>query len=199
MKEFFFNLLKQLDKLTGIRQYDKLQATSDPAKEVSELIEILCRVCNQFPFIPDKSKQDIIAAAVVADQEFIGLNAKIVFKWLQAQRDRFIGTGNQFVEVEPQAPPLTGEARDKRIEEVINAIAKCETNFGRSSNDQLRDYFNKLYTPTGTEQRPKPTSEEEVYARMMHVEYLKTNYDARTKEKLPTWMPEEQWLLENGG
>lgn len=198
MRQFFFELLKKLDKLTGIRQFEKLQAMPEAAKETGELLDILCRVCSQFPFIPDKAKQDIILAAVVADQEFIGLNAKIVFKWLQAQRDRFIGTGNQFVEVQPEAPPLTGEARDKRIEEVINAIQKCETNFGKSSNDQLRDYFNKLYKPNGTEQRPKPTSEEEVYARMMHVEYLKANYDARTKEKLPTWMPEEQWLLENG-
>jgi len=198
MKKFFFDLLKQLDKLTGIKQYEKLQTTADPAKEVSELIEILCRVCAQYSYIPEKYQQAIISTSVVNDLEFIGLNARIVNKWLYMNRERFIGTGNQYEEKEPEAPPLTGEAREKRAQEVLDIIAKCDTNFTQSSNDQLRNYFDKLYKKTGTEAPPRISGPEEIFAKKMHIEYLKANYDPRTKEKLPNWMPEEQWLLEQG-
>jgi hypothetical protein len=38
------------------------------------------------------------------------------------------------------------------------------------------------------------TSKSEIINRVMHIEYLKANYDARTGEKLPTWQAEQEWI-----
>jgi hypothetical protein len=38
------------------------------------------------------------------------------------------------------------------------------------------------------------TSESEFNKRMQHLEYIKENYDARTGDKLPGWIPEETYL-----
>lgn len=37
------------------------------------------------------------------------------------------------------------------------------------------------------------TSLSEIEVRLRHIEYIKQNYDARTAEKLPNWMSEEEW------
>jgi hypothetical protein len=37
------------------------------------------------------------------------------------------------------------------------------------------------------------TSKSEIELRLLHIQYIKENYDARTGEKLSTWLPENQW------
>jgi hypothetical protein len=41
------------------------------------------------------------------------------------------------------------------------------------------------------------TSKSEIEQRLLHLEYLKANYDARTGEPLPNWMEERLWLEQN--
>lgn len=38
------------------------------------------------------------------------------------------------------------------------------------------------------------TSDREVVKKILHVEYIKQNYDARTGDKLTEWIPENEWL-----
>lgn len=40
----------------------------------------------------------------------------------------------------------------------------------------------------------KPLSAEEIARRDLHLQYIRENYDVRTGQKLPTWVPEDEWL-----
>jgi len=47
---------------------------------------------------------------------------------------------------------------------------------------------------------PKPapypiTSPEEAYVRDRHFEWIKNNFEARTGQKLPSWISEEDWNI----
>lgn len=39
------------------------------------------------------------------------------------------------------------------------------------------------------------TSKEEYYVKQRHFEYIKANFEARTGQKLPTWVSEESWNI----
>jgi hypothetical protein len=107
-----------------MKQYEKLLQSSDYKGEINMLLDILCRVSNQFPFIPDEDKQRIISDAVIADSEFIGLNAKIIFKWLNLKKENYFRE-MAHRENQPSEPPLEGEAMHKRLDEWLQAINSC--------------------------------------------------------------------------
>src|SRR5688572_20894089 len=157
MREFFLDLLQNLDKLTGLKQYEKLLQTTNPKEEIKTLLDILCRVTDQFPYIPDEDKKRIISDAVINDQEFIGLNAKIVSKWLNQRKDHYFQElAHQQKALERE--PLTGEARQKKLEEFLAAVNKVDVNFTNKVDmyKEVRERWvskdGETYTPTVNEQ-----------------------------------------------
>jgi hypothetical protein len=189
MRDYFKNLLQNLDKLTGIKQYEKLCQTKNPKEEIKTLLDILCRVCDQFPYIPDEDKKRIIQDATIADQEFIGLNAKIIFKWLNMKREFYMKDPKDEVVIHPDA--LTGEAMQRRLDEWREALAKVETNYTQKV-DVYQTIREQWKPREGTPVYSK-TGDNLVTEHQMHVEYLKANYNARTGKPLPTWVPEHEW------
>jgi hypothetical protein len=190
MKEFFFHLLQNLDKLSGLKQYEKLLQTANPKEEIKTLLDILCRVTDQFPYIPDEDKKRIISDAVINDQEFIGLNAKIVSKWMNQRKDHYF----QELAHQQKAPehePLTGEARQKKLEEFLAAVNKVDVNFTNKVDmyKEVRERWGpkdgETYTPTVNEQM--------LYEKERHLQYIQRNYDAKTAQKLPDWIPEQEF------
>lgn len=191
MREFFLKLLQNIDKMAGLKQFEKMCAHPDYKTEINNLLDILCRVADQFPFIPDTDKQKIINDAVITDQEFIGLNARIVYKWLNTRKELYF-TEMAHKETEEGAEPLTGEAREARLREWLEAVNKMEAQVTYRSDiyakvrEQWKPIDGQVYKPTQTA--------EDLQAHALHLEYIKQNYDAYTKLKLENWMPEEEWL-----
>lgn len=184
MRTYFKTLLQQLDKLTGIKQYEKLCQTKNPKEEIKLLLDILCRVCDQYPFVPDEAKKQIIQEAVISDMDFIGLNAKFIAKSLNSKKE-FYMKEKEDVTIHPEA--LTGEEREKRLQEwlkAINGMPMLETKedpFAHIKAIQPKD--GEFYTP-------KPQNE---YEYRRHLDYIQDNYDPKTGKELPTWISEDEY------
>lgn len=186
MREYFTNLLLNLDKLTGIQQYNKLMQNADWKTEINTLLDILCRVCEQFPYIPDAAKQKIIDGCIVADQEFIGLNAKVVFKWLNLNKAPHFREASH-VPTEPEAPPLEGEARAARIQEFLDVLAKVDT--AMTEKSKVRPHIPEEWKAPAGEKYHQP-SPDVMVLQDLRIEYgrLHTNkYTGDPLEGHPTW------------
>lgn len=188
MREYFFHLLQHLDKLAGLKQYEKLLQTSNPKEEIKLLLDILCRVTDHYPFIPDEAKKAIIQEAVISDPEFIGLNAKFISKHLNLKKEFYLKE-NQEVAISPDA--LTGEERDKRIKEFLEAIHKAEVNLTDRSDPYKT--IREQWKPKDGEQVYKAVDPNLELKHRQHVEWVKANFDPRTGKPLPTWVSEEEY------
>lgn len=194
MRDFFLNLLQNLDKLTGMKQYEKLMQMDNYKKEINTLLDILCRVSDLFPFIPDYDKTRIINAAVITDSEFIGLNAKVIYKWLNAQKDRYFQE-LAHRENEPNEPPLEGEALQKKLAEWQEALAKMEINY--TQRVDIYQTVREQWKPKEGTEIYQPTIDSKIlYEKDRHFAYIKSNYDARTGNKLDNWIPEEEFNIQ---
>jgi len=98
MREFLYNTLRDLDKLAGLKQFQKLTEMEDGNIQIRDLLDKIIFIADQFKNIPEQAKQDIIYAGVVTDPNFIGLNAKVVWKWLNAEAHKYV----KKVEEEPK-------------------------------------------------------------------------------------------------
>jgi hypothetical protein len=184
MREYFLNLLQHIDKLAGLKQYEKLCQMPDFKSQINTLLDILCRVCDQFPFIPEEDKKAIINDAVIADQEFIGLNAKIIYKWLSVKKEFYTKPSGE-PEISPEA--LTGEAREKRLQEWLTAINGME--MVQTKVDPFGN-IKAIQPEDGITYTPKPVN---LYEKQRHLDYVQDNYDAKTGKELPTWISEESY------
>ena len=86
MREYFLNLLGDLDKLAGLKQLDKIYAAHgdniEGAKaEIKKLLDVLCNVSAQFPMIPSADQQKIITQSVITE-DFPSLNGNVLYKWV---------------------------------------------------------------------------------------------------------------------
>jgi hypothetical protein len=133
MGEFFKGQLKQIQMLTGSRQY--LEICSLPTKEEAMnfqtgLIATLIRECDKFAYIPEKAKQKIISDAIIQDQDFVkngSLNAKFVWKHLNSKADTFWKTDsyletNRLTDSLGNAKPLS-ESTQKLVNEFMASLS----------------------------------------------------------------------------
>lgn len=193
MKEFFLNLLNNLDKLAGLRQIENIYAAhgsqDEAMKEINTLLDLLVNICAQFPYISEQSQKDIIHHCVVTDPEFKSLNARIVYKWLNAQKDKYYKE-LAHIETEEEHKPIPKDdprydeylkqwqAALKPMEERVNVTARKERLVGHVQDNGI-DYT--------------PLSEDDVIKRDRHHRYIRENYDPKTAKPLESWMPEEEW------
>jgi hypothetical protein len=185
MRRFFFDLLNSLDKLTGMKQMEKLQSMDNPEKEIAELLDILCRVSDQFPIIPKNAQQSIISQAVIADPEFKGLNAHIIYKWLVAHKDRYFKeAAHTPSEQDANWKPVEGEQRRHWLDKWKESLAGFEAN---ATQSHVQELVSKLPPKEKGINYPS-TKAEDVIARSLHIEYL--------KEMNASGLPREQWPLE---
>jgi hypothetical protein len=185
MKQFFLDLLNQLDKLTGIKQMDKLMNTEDPEKEVDELLTILVKTCEVFKLIPETDQKSIISHCVVSDGEFIGLNAKIVYKWLNAQKDRYFKEAAH-IPSEPthNKPPLEGEARQKALNEWLKSLQGFEE---RTTQSHVQELVSKL--PAKEKGTYHPSTPPEVANQIQ--ERIRKSQEKVLRDKYPTASEED--------
>jgi hypothetical protein len=113
------DLLQELQKLTGIKQFENMNLESDEGKkDLGELLDILVRTCETFPLIPKDAQKSILSHAVISDGDFIGLNAKFVYKSLAAHRDRYFKEAAHIPTKEPEGyKPVDDERRAEWLKE----------------------------------------------------------------------------------
>jgi hypothetical protein len=115
MREFFYNLLQELDKLTGIKQWDRVQHDEE---ELHKLLDVLVNTCLTFQAIPENAQKSILRQSVISDGDFIGLNAKFVYKSLAAHRDRYFKEAAHIPTKEPEGyKPVDDERRAQWLKE----------------------------------------------------------------------------------
>lgn len=197
MRQFFLDLLQQLDKLAGLKQWERLSLILDPElkkKEINDLLNILCDASNQFPLIPDEYKQSIIRQAVLTDERLIGLNAAFVYRHLNANRDRYL-VKDSIVTSQDESKdmtPLTGDARQAKLKEWFDSLGPMVERADHVKN-HIHEWEKTLPSKEG--QAYQSSGHEKVMSSLLHIEYIKANYDKDGKP-LPTWQPEDKWITD---
>lgn len=194
MKEFFLNILSNLDKLAGLRQIEKIYGQHsdqvEAKKEVNMLLDILVNICLQFPYIPDDDKKKIIQQAVVSDPEFNSLNARIVFKWLAIQKDKYY---KEIAHIENQTPEnyeiVTGEKKEEYLKLWLASLEPMQQRVNPISKKEIQILGKDRDIPTDYQ----PMSKYEVEKREQHLAWIRANFD-KNGDKLPTFQEESIWL-----
>lgn len=203
MREFLFDVLNNLDKLCGLKQIQKIYEAHDTKElakaEINDLLDVLCRVCKQFDYIPDQNKQDIISRNVLSDQEFIGLNGRILFKWFSKECGAYYKEPTEEIKL-PEGvekyEPLTGEARQQKIDEWKASL--------RAFKDSVKPELSGTRMKANIEELPKmeeykPLGFDDLQARELHTQYIRENYEPLSGKPKPNWESEEKWLERNRG
>jgi 2,4-dienoyl-CoA reductase-like NADH-dependent reductase (Old Yellow Enzyme family) len=121
---------------------------------------------------------------------------KCFLNFLKNAKDAPVGPTLQQVEVKveqkPQEPPLTGAERLARIKEWEALVKKTEPvkAVGQLTHKQIAEEGG--WDPKRPDPYPK-TNESEIRKKAIHQEYIRSNYDPRTGDKLPGWTEEEPW------
>lgn len=118
MRPFFLQLLQDLYNLCGLRQWENinLQDEKEAKMQINALLDALCLTADRFPEIPEEVKKRIIKEAVISDIEFNSLNARIVYKWLSLNRNKYFEESHHKESKQAlinQQPIVVGEARDE--------------------------------------------------------------------------------------
>lgn len=202
MREYLFNILGNLDKLCGLKQIQKIYEahnSKEEAKvEINELLDVLCRVCNQFDYIPDQNKQDIINRNVLSDQEFIGLNGRILFKWFSKECGAYYKDPVEEIKLPAgieKYEPLTGEARQQKIDEWKKSLNAFQESVKPDfSGTRMKANLNELPVLESYQS----LSADELNAKELHIRYLRENYDPMVVgKKKECWVPEIEWIKQN--
>ena len=89
MKDFFLQCLQDLEAKTGIRQLYWLQQNPDADRQVNIVLDSMVIVSKEFSYIPQEDQQRIISEMMVKDQDYDGLNSRVIYKWLAQRRDHY--------------------------------------------------------------------------------------------------------------
>jgi hypothetical protein len=194
MREFFKQELGYLEKKTGLRQYDRIMEKESWKEDLNDLLDILCRVCEQFSFIPDKDKQELIKQNIITDQEFTGFNAKIIYKWLSQAKHIYF---KEQAHIDSKAPTgykiLEGEARQQKLKEWLASLGDGVKAVPQLTPAEWRREGKIDVQEIKAIKYPKNT-EEQILEFELHRQWIKDNFHPVTGDKLPTWISEEEWL-----
>lgn len=95
-------------------------------------------------------------------------------------------------EKEKEWVPVTGEERQRRLAEykaLIDSMPMVNAFPRVTEVEKAGDIL-----PPKPEPYP-PTTKEELYIKQRHFEYIKSNFEARSGQKLPSWISEEDWNI----
>lgn len=147
LRDFFKRELETLQAKTGIRQFENIMAKEDTwEQELKLLLDILVSECSRPPFdiVGVDIKIKVIQDAIVSDKDFIGLNAKFIYKslanWWTFNGGRYLEKHMQSLPSEPRVDPETGklvenyepaapEVREKYLNEWAEKLKATETTF----------------------------------------------------------------------
>lgn len=120
MRDFFKSELQTLKAKTGLNQFENMSAMPDKEKQFKILFDSLEMVCAEFQYIPDNDKKRIIQEQIIRDQDFTGLNSRVVWKWLNANKDHYWAIYQAKVEKQAQAQPVSFDQLPAHIQAEVN-------------------------------------------------------------------------------
>jgi len=185
MREFFKQELKTLKAKTGLNQYENIGAMPDAQFQFKILLDSMELACAEFSYIPDNDKQRIIREQILRDQDFTGLNSRVIWKWLNLNKDHYWAV--KVAKEEPTAfEPCPPEKVDFYAKQLLENIAKI----GNVTTPQPRE---ERYGQTVSVGIKVSTSEQELAEKELHRRYLLENYEPNTGHKKDCWMEENEW------
>lgn len=200
MREYFLDLLNNLDKLAGLKQLDKIHAScgDDPGAaitEINRLLNGLVKVSEMFPLIPEADQKKIIDHMVISE-EFPSLNANLIYKWLNRYKDRFIKP-LPAEKPDPDKPPLTGEARQAALQKWLESLKGMEGMTARPMDQKEIEIEGKEWVSEIDRKAVsvgyKKTELEKIIDHDLHIQYIRENYDPITSKPKPGWISETEW------
>lgn len=186
MREFFKSELKTLKAKTGLNQYENISSMTDAKFQFKILLDSMVASCNEFNYIPDTDKKRIIQEQIIRDQDFTGLNSRVIWKWLNLNKDHYwtIFQMKQKPEAFEPCPPEKVDFYVKKLKESIEAIGNPKTS-PQPPSERFGESLTKgfiMLTPT------------EIERKELHIQYLRENYHPVTRDKLPNWKEESDWI-----
>jgi len=191
MREFFKQLLNDLKRLCGLNQLQTLNDMPDPRKEIAALLDVLCRVADQFPMIPDADKQKIIENGVIFDTEFTGLNARVIARWLNQHKDRYTTMAAKVESEISTGKILTPDEYAPYLEQWLEQVKKIgnqDVTQEQRIENRRKQFFGKEIE--GPSFHPSTTIEQ-YEERELELEAAKSARLAELREKHPTLTIEE--------
>jgi len=191
MKEFFKDLLKRLKPLCGLNQYLTMLESATGKEEIVALLDVLCRVADQFPMIPDADKQKIIENGVIFDTEFTGLNARVIARWLNQHKDRYTTMQAKVESEVSTGKVLTPDEYAPYLEQWLEQVKKIgnpDITQEQRIENRRKQFFGKEIE--GPSFHPSTTIEQ-YEERELELEAAKSARLAELREKHPTLTIEE--------
>jgi hypothetical protein len=203
MKDFFKQELKDLYLKTGNRQMHWLaQECKDQIEydiKVDKLAELMVYASERYK-IPEEQKKLIISQQIIADPEFESLNARAVHKWLSKHEGVYIKP--QEIEAEPiiQHDEETQKRIDSLLNEHLKTLAKGFTQrpligiaeeMAKIRNEDKERLEGKRSVRKGY----TPPTAEQIAAKELHTQWIRENFHPITREKLPSYLDEQEWLV----
>lgn len=191
MRDFFKTLLRDLKRLCGLNQFQTLQESANAKEEIAGLLDVLCRVADQYPMIPDADKQKIIENGVIHDSEFTGLNARVIARWLNQHKDRYTTMSAKTEQSSSTGKVLTPDEYAPYLEQWLEQVKKIgnpDISREEKIEQRRRNFFGK---DVGGPVLHPSTTIEEYEARQLELEQAKARRIAELREKHPTLTQEE--------
>jgi hypothetical protein len=141
MRDYFKNVLQNLNSITGNRQLENMMAKGpDWKKDVSELLDLLETECNTPPFdkIAPEVKERVISKAILEGDDFIGLNQKFVRRalnaWWQVHGGKILEARDKKPE-DVYKPVIRTPEENAKIDALINEYRKNLEQIGQPKKD----------------------------------------------------------------
>lgn len=149
MRKFLFQTIKTLHLLTGLKQFQTLEAKKDK-EGIKIWLDSLEAVCRQYGKIPDETKQKIISRNLVQDHDYTGLNARTLNKWFYAYWEnkgakQFYYENQKMGEIDEAniCPPDKVKKYVEQIRKNIESIENNATNNRGSQQKNRPDWYNE--------------------------------------------------------
>lgn len=205
MKAFFEQCLRDLHRLTGLKQYMEIcnKPTEAEAKEEMDIIVAgMVRVSDKFNYIPNDAQKRIVTHQIVSDAEMYALNAKIVYKWFNAVSDKYWHeSGHLETNALREGQKENAEPISEKTQAMINRfMAELAGGTIQSVPKVSVLEMEKIKSEDEIKQgRSKSkgiafTPEQELIRHELHLQWISENYDIITGKPLPNYQDEKTWL-----
>lgn len=188
MKAFFTESLYNLFALTGIEQVKWMLSDAKRGEKDFDLcVEAMVNVSRRFDYISDEDQQKIISKMMLEDRDYKGLNARVIWKWLDLHKDVYYRGQTHHVESDPKEEDLPSK------EKVAEYVRQWQTNLATIGKpvpavtaEEIRDpYLIEMKQQLGTNINDE--------MKKLRAQYVRENYDI-DGNRLACWSEFEEWI-----
>lgn len=201
MRDFFKQELKTLKAKTGLNQYENISALVDSDFQFKILLDSLVLACNEFAYIPDEDKKRIIQKSIMTSTEFTGLNSRVVWGWLNNNKEHYwsveqtrqAANSQDLITFDQLSPDLKKQINDFKMS-LMNGSIQSVPEVTDQELKKLEFEDKQRVNPQSYAKDYLPTPEQDIEARRLHFEWIKSNFHPITREKLEGYMDEDEWI-----